>query len=160
MRNVFGTQQTWIVELRYASFSHEKSCQLCLCSAVPLVIGQLSWKLGGERESSPVERYFKLFWGIYVRDNFNLMPGKASNIGKAYSNPVRPDLARSSAVLGPYCKRRSFSLVEMPANKLYRNKQPDEFWPELKRFGGIETGTMPNPLPGSSTLTVVICEHG
>lgn len=160
MRNVFGTQHTWIVGLRYASFSHEKSCQLCLCSAVPLVIGQLSWKLGGERESSPVERYFKLFWGIYVRDNFNLMPGKASNIGKAYSNPVRPDLAGSSAALGPYCKRRSFSLVEMPANKLYRNKQPDEFWPELKRFGGIETGTMPNPLPGSSTLTVVICEHG
>lgn len=94
------------------------------------------------------------------RDNFNLMPRKASTIGKAYSNPVRPDLARSSAALGPYCKRRSFSLVEMPANKLYRNKQPDKFWPELKRFGGIETGTMPNPPPGSTTLTVVICEHG
>lgn len=62
VQNVFGTQHTWIVALRYASFSHGKSCHLCLCSAVPLAMGQLSCKLGRERESSQVELYFKLFW--------------------------------------------------------------------------------------------------
>lgn len=118
-------------------------------------MGQLSWKFGKERESSSVELYFKLFLVVYGSANFNLMPRKASTTGKARSTPVQPDLARISASLGPCCKRRSISLVETLANKFHRNKQLDEFWPELKRFGGIETGTMPNPLPRSTTLTAV-----
>lgn len=140
MQNVFGTQRTWIlgfVNARYASFSHGKSCQSCLCSAVPLAMGQLSCYLGRERESSPVEVYFKLFFWAFMEVFFwvfisNLMPRKASTMGKACSTPVQPDLAHISAALGPNCKRRSISLVEMLANKFHRNKQLDEFWPELK----------------------------
>lgn len=62
MQNVFGTPHTWIVGLRYASFRHFK----CFCLAVLLTVGQLSWKLGTEKEKAHQRNYILSFFWVFV----------------------------------------------------------------------------------------------